>query len=509
MFEAAELGRSLSKTDFKNAEPALRLQLLDAQRRARAAGLPVILLINGVAGAGKGEMVNQLLEWLDSRGVQTHVFWDETDEETQRPRWWRYWRAMPAAGEIGVLFGGWYAHLIEDAQRGTLGDEGISGELETIRETERMLIDGGALLVKFWMHLPADEQARRVKKRRKDPKSHWRMAPETAKAANHYGKFIGIATRVVRETDTGEAPWYLIEATDPHFRDLTAGKTLLRAIDTRLAGKDSDGNLEVSHAPALPEAESARRTIVDHVPDDRVLSKADYKQHKQALDAELNRLGWKAFEARHSVVAVFEGWDAAGKGGAIRRLTEALDARLYRVIPIAAPSDEESDHHYLWRFWRQIPRDGYWTLFDRSWYGRVLVERVEGLAPQPDWARAYHEINSFEEQLAAHGITLLKFWLNITPEEQLKRFEARQEIPYKKHKITAEDWRNRDKWDDYKAAVNEMVIRTSTEYAPWHIIPANDKRYARIEVMRIARDAVARALETNQAQSEGKNKAKK
>ncbi|MFO7809717.1 polyphosphate:AMP phosphotransferase [Guyparkeria sp.] len=493
MFEAAELGRRLSKADFKDAVPSLRLQLLDAQRRARAANLPVLLLINGVAGAGKGELVNHLLEWLDSRGVQTHVFWDETDEEKQRPRWWRYWRAMPGGGEIGVLFGGWYQHLIEDAQHGRLKEDGVSGELERIRETEHMLINGGALLVKFWFHLPAREQARRVKERRRDPQSHWHMAPETAKEANHYDKFINIATRVVRETDTGEAPWFLIEATDPHFRDLTAGKTLLRAIDTRLANGTGQNPVKVSHAPALPAAESARRTIVDHVPDDRVLDKADYKHRKQSLDAQLNRLGWQGFETRRPVVVVFEGWDAAGKGGAIRRLTEALDARLYRVIPIAAPTDEEADHHYLWRFWRQVPRDGYWSIFDRSWYGRVLVERVEGFAPQPDWARAYHEINTFEEQLADHGVILLKFWLNITPQEQLRRFEARQQTPYKKHKITADDWRNRDKWDNYKAAVNEMVIRTSTEYAPWHIIPANDKRYARIEVMRIAAETVKKA----------------
>ncbi|KTG16908.1 MULTISPECIES: polyphosphate:AMP phosphotransferase [unclassified Guyparkeria] len=502
MFEAAELGRRLSKSDYREAEPELRAQLLEAQRRARAAGLPVLLLITGVAGAGKGELVNRLHEWLDSRNVRTHVFWDETDEEKQRPRWWRYWRAMPAAGEIGILFGGWYAKLLDDARQGQLGEEGIEGELDRIRQIERMLIDDGALLVKFWLHLPASEQARRVEARRRDPKSHWHMAPETAREANHYDEFIDLATRMVRETDTGESPWFLIEATDRHFRDLTAGKTLHRAIDTRLAAGDETATTRVSHAPALPEAETARRTIVDHVDTDLVLAKDEYKREKRALDTTINRLGWKGFEARHPVVAVFEGWDAAGKGGAIRRLTEALDARLYNVIPIAEPSDEEAAHHYLWRFWRQLPRDGYWTIFDRSWYGRVLVERVEGFASQPEWARAYHEINTFEEQLAEHGVTLLKFWLNITPEEQLQRFEARQETPYKQHKITDDDWRNRKKWDDYKAAVNEMVIRTSTEYAPWHIIPANDKRYARIEVMRIAAEAVKRDVKAAKKRKE-------
>ncbi|WP_019593578.1 polyphosphate:AMP phosphotransferase [Thioalkalivibrio sp. ALM2T] len=494
MFEAAELGRSVSKADYKQAEPDLRLALLQAQRQARHRGLPVILLLHGVAGAGKGEMLNQLLEWLDSRGVQTHVFWDETDEELQRPRWWRYWRKMPAAGNISVMFGAWYARLIEDFQQQRIDDDGVSAELERIREVEQMLIDDGALLVKFWLHLPQDEQARRVEKRRKDPQSHWHMAPETAKAAEHYEAFTDLATRVIRETDTGHSPWYLIEATDRRFRDLTAGRTLLRAIEARLSSADPAEPIRTSHAPALPESASAQVTILDQVDQSHAIDRPEYKKRKKALDPAINRLGWLGFEARHSVVVVFEGADAGGKGGAIRRLTEALDARLYQVIPIAAPNDEEALHHYLWRFWRQVPRDGYWTLFDRSWYGRVLVERVEGLAAEGEWRRAYHEINNFEAQLAEHGVTVLKFWLSIDPDEQLRRFEARKETPYKKHKITDEDWRNRERWDDYKAAVNEMVIRTSTEYAPWHIIPANNKRYARIEVMRIASEAVAQAL---------------
>ncbi|WP_019625845.1 polyphosphate:AMP phosphotransferase [Thioalkalivibrio sp. ALJT] len=494
MFEAAELGRSVSKADFKQAEPDLRLALLHAQRLARQRGLPVILLVCGVAGAGKGAMVNRLLEWLDSRGVQTHVFWDETDEELQRPRWWRYWRKMPAAGNVSVMFGAWYSRLIQEFLQQGVDAEGVGAELERIRAVEQMLIDGGALLVKFWLHLPRDEQARRVEKRRKDPQSHWHMAPETAQAAEHYGSFLSIATRVIRETDTGHAPWYLIEATDQRFRDLTAGKTLLRAIETRLSSAEPRETVRTSHAPALPDSASAQVTILDQLDLSLQLDRAEYKQARKALDPRINRLGWRGFEARHAVVVVFEGSDAGGKGGAIRRLTEALDARLYRVVPVAAPNDEEASHHYLWRFWRQMPRDGYWTIFDRSWYGRVLVERVEGFATEAEWRRAYHEINNFEAQLAEHGVTVLKFWLSIDRDEQLRRFEARKETPYKKHKITDEDWRNRERWDDYKAAVNEMIIRTGTEYAPWHIIPANDKRYARIEVMRIVSETLAQAL---------------
>jgi polyphosphate kinase 2 (PPK2 family) len=186
--------------------------------------------------------------------------------------------------------------------------------------------------------------------------------------------------------------------------------------------------------------------------------------------------------------------DAGGKGGAIRRITNAIDARLYQTIPIAAPTDEEKDHHYLWRFWRHIPRSGRVTVYDRSWYGRVLVERVEGFATEAEWKRAYLEINEFEEQLVESGIILFKFWMHIGQDEQLRRFKAREEVPYKQHKITDEDWRNREKWDQYKAAVNEMVIRTSTEYAPWELIPGNDKPYARIAVLQTICGGLRKAL---------------
>ncbi|MEJ2061618.1 MAG: polyphosphate:AMP phosphotransferase [Gammaproteobacteria bacterium] len=495
MFEAAELGRSVSKQDFKEAVPELRLGLLRAQRAARKAGIPVVVIIAGVSGAGKGEVVNRLFEWLDSRGVRVHAYWDETDEEKQRPRWWRFWRTMPAAGRIGILFGGWYTEPIVERVLGKDDDDVLEAELVRIADTERMLVRGGALVVKFWCHLPEQEQAKRIKEQRKDPHSHWRMAPETVQYAKHYSDFLPVCEHVLRETDTGEAPWYLIEATDRRYRDLTIGRTLLKAIETRLAAPPPDPDLTTSHAPALPEIDSARVTVLDHVDLSLALDHDEYREQMEHWQAEVNRLTWKAFRERRPCVVAFEGWDAAGKGGAIRRLIQAMDARLYHVEPFAAPTDEEKDHHYLWRFWRRLPRDGYCTLFDRSWYGRVLVERVEGYATPAEWARAYHEINDFEAQLADHGMGLLKFWLHIDEPEQLQRFTARENTAYKRHKITGEDWRNREKWGDYKAAVNEMVVRTSTEYAPWHLIPANDKRYARVTVLRTFAEVLQKMLD--------------
>ncbi len=224
------------------------------------------------------------------------------------------------------------------------------------------------------------------------------------------------------------------------------------------------------------------------------LDKTRYREKLARAQAKLNQLHRKALERGVSTVLVFEGPDAAGKGGAIRRLTAALDARHVQVIPIAAPTDEERAHHYLWRFWRHLSRAGRVTIFDRSWYGRVLVERVEGFASEEEWRRAYAEINDFEEQLIEHGTVLRKFWLHITKEEQLARFQAREKTPYKRWKLTDEDWRNRERWDDYAAAVNDMVEQTSTKKAPWVLVEGNDKRFARVKVATTVCEAMARAL---------------
>jgi len=496
MFEGAELGRKVDKADFRAEEPELRTRLLAAQRRAWRAGLPVVVLISGVDGAGKGEVVNRLNAWLDTRGLAVHAFWDASDEERERPRWWRYWRSLPARGRIAVLFGSWYADPIHERVTGQTDDAALDAELARIGQFERMLTEDGALFVKFWFHLPAEEQQRRLKKLAKDPKSRWHQAPDAlAASAARHDEFLRVAERALRETDAGIAPWYVIESTDRRYRDLTVGRTLLDAIEERLANHAPANGRHFSHAPHLPDADSAHVTVLDHVDLTQALDKEDYKQQLAHYQERLNALAWKAYAQKRSCVLLFEGWDAAGKGGTIRRLVSAIDARLYRVLPVAAPTDEERAHHYLWRFWRQLPRDGRVTVFDRSWYGRVLVERVEGLAEDVAWRRAYQEINDFEQQLVDHGTVLAKFWLHISPEEQLARFEARQQTPYKQHKITDEDWRNRERWDAYKAAVNEMVVRTSTEFAEWTLVPANDKRYARIEVLRTVCERLEKALD--------------
>jgi len=501
MFEGAKVGREVSKEHFKEQVPQLRTELLAAQREIRKRGVPVIVVVSGVEAAGKGEVINRLKEWLDPRGVSTHAFWDETEEEREKPRWWRFWRTMPGRGEMAILFESWYLAPINNRVRNRCSDAALDSELTRIADFERMLTEDGALIVKFWFHLDQTEQKRRLKELRRDDRSRWKMAPSLSKFSEQYTHFERIAERVIRHTDTGVAPWYLIEASDRRYRDLTVGKTLLETIRTRLTAPKTPQQPPVaSHAPSLPVAPEAQVTVLDHVDVAKTLDRETYKGKLKELQAELNELAWKAYNQKRSCVMVFEGVDAGGKGGTIRRITNAIDARLYQTIPIAAPTDEEKDHHYLWRFWRHIPRSGRVTVYDRSWYGRVLVERVEGFATEAEWRRAYLEINEFEEQLVDSGIILFKFWMHISQDEQLRRFKAREEVPYKQHKITEEDWRNREKWDQYKAAVNEMVIRTSTEYAPWELIAANDKPYARIAVLKTICGGLREAL----AQEAGK-----
>ncbi|MDD3518904.1 MAG: polyphosphate:AMP phosphotransferase [Chromatiales bacterium] len=498
MFEAAELGRTVSKEDYKTQIAELRAQLLAVQQQLRDSNVPVIVIIAGVDAAGKGEVVNRLNEWLDTRGIETHAYWDSTDEEKERPPYWRYWRNLPARGIIGIHFGAWYSHAI-DMRFDEIWDEGrLDAELSRIKDLEQMLTADDALILKFWFHLPRDVQKKRLAALEKDPRSRWHAAPQLSRKPKHYKQFLAVSERVIRETDSGHAPWFMIEATDRRYRDLTVGRTVLEAIRARLQHVEQHGgNGLSSHAPSLPQTPTAQVTVLDHVKLAGLDERGDYKERMQTYQGRLNELVWETYTQKRSCVMVFEGWDAAGKGGAIRRITNSIDARLYRVFPVAAPTDEERAHHYLWRFWRHLPRAGRLTIYDRSWYGRVLVERVEGFAAEHHWRRAYHEINEFEQQLAEHGIVLLKFWLHISKEEQLRRFRERERVAYKQHKITDEDWRNRERWGDYKAAVNEMVIRTSTEYAPWYLIPGEDKRVGRLEVIKTVCERLEAALKSS------------
>jgi len=485
MFETAELGRHFDKNEYKKQLPELRAELLQAQFTLSKTNMPVIIIVSGIDGAGRGDVVNALNEWLDTRGLETIALDSLTDEEGERPYYWRFWRQLPARGRIGIFFGGWYVDPIVQTAYEKMDTAQFNEALAHIRRFETMLVEDGALILKFWLHLSKKEQYKRLKKLEKNPHTRRSVSKRDWRHAKLYDQFVKTAEQAIRQTDSGEAPWLLVEATDWRYRDLTVARTVLESLAKHLSLESAQSEITTQSKPLTPTGTlPSTLTILDTVDLSQCLRGEEYSQALETYQGQLHRLAWAAYEQKCSTIIVFEGWDAGGKGGAIRRMTQAMDARLYRVISTAAPTDEERVHHYLWRFWRHIPRAGRVTIYDRSWYGRVLVERVEGFAKEKEWQRAYLEINDFEEQFAKHGNVVIKFWIHVSQDEQLRRFQEREKIPYKKHKITDEDWRNREKWDDYTIAVNEMVARTSTDFAPWTLVAGDDKRFARVQVLK-------------------------
>ncbi len=481
MFETAELGHKLSKEDYQAQEPELRMQLLEIQEDLKRAPFPVIILIGGVDGAGKGETVNLLHEWMDARYLQAYAFGAPSDEESERPEAWRFWRVLPPKGRIGIFFGSWYTRPIVDCAYNRTNEAELDAALISINTFEKELVDDGALIIKFWFHLSKSAQEKRLNALSESPKTRWRVTKTDWKHFKIYNTFRRISERALRTTSTGEAPWMVIEGADERYRSITVGNYILEQISKRLAEEKSSKKA----AAKTKEKKNNPDTLLDTLDLTQSLSDDKYKKQLEKYQGKLNLLYRKAKAQKRSAILVFEGWDAAGKGGLIRRITSAMDARDYQLIPIAAPTEEERAQHYLWRFWRHLPRAGRVTIFDRSWYGRVLVERVENFANEAEWKRAYAEIVNFEEQLHNHGIILLKFWVHIDKDEQARRFQLRQDTPYKHYKITDEDFRNRERWSDYEIAANEMVERTGTEFAPWHLIEANDKKFARIKALKI------------------------
>ena len=492
MLESAEIGHRIAKRTYAREEPKLRDALLNAQFDLSESGHgPVLLLISGVEGGGRGETANKLTEWMDPRHIHVVAFGPRTADEQARPAPWRYWRALPPKGRLGIFMSAWYNEVMLEHLRGASGTVELHARLQSIRQHELMLADEGVVLLKFWIHLSRKDQKKRLKALDRDPRTSWRVTRADWEASRVYNRSHHLWEHLLRETSTGVAPWYVVEGSDERYRYLTVGKILLKAMRTTVAATGA--------APKHPSAPPAP-SVIDNVKLIRdldlsqKLARTEYGRALEKYQGRLAKLVRHKRFAKHSLVLVFEGVDAAGKGGAIRRVTGALDARQYVTVPIAAPTEEERAQPYLWRFWKNVPPLGGIVIFDRSWYGRVLVERVEGFASASDWMRAYSEINQFEEQLVDGGAVVVKFWLQISDQEQLKRFKARERTSFKRFKITAEDWRNRKKWAQYERAVGDMVDRTSTEIAPWTLVEAEDKYFARVKVLKTIVDRLRDAL---------------
>jgi polyphosphate:AMP phosphotransferase len=476
--------------DYDSAIAELRDQLLDAQfelKKSRAFAL--VLIVTGLPGAGRSESVNRLIEWLDPKLISVHALGAPNADERHRPVMWRYWQALPERGRALIHFSGWYDHYLREE----LADPGMAKarerrRFERIVAHERILRADRVRVVKMHLHIAKSLQRKRLAALAGDPLTAWRVTAEDRWAAEHYGRVERVMERCLSATSHSAAEWHVIDGSDPCARELEVGRILLE--DMR-AGLEEAQRSGPQGRPLVSPRPTAR------LPSHQKGADLERDEYEEELAKQQRRLALltrsKPFRKR-SLVLAFEGMDAAGKGGAIRRLIHALDARQYRVVPISAPTEEELSYPYLWRFWQHVPARGRIAIFDRSWYGRVLVERVRGLTPEPDWRRAYGEIREFELQLAERKVVISKFWLQIGLDEQRQRFEARDGNPLKRFKVDPEDWENRRFYDGYQLAAREMIAKTDMPYAPWTVVEADDKRHARVKVLQTVCDALEAAL---------------
>jgi polyphosphate kinase 2 (PPK2 family) len=530
MLDQIDLERRIDKHEYKSRRRELQTRMYDLQQALFEARRPALIVFEGWAGTSKIGTIGLLTRRLDPRGLRVHPVTPPRTYETMYPWLYRFWLKIPSYGQIAIFDRSWYRQALAERTQDSISAAEWRGRCEDIVSFERQLADDGAIIVKFWLHISKHEQARRFHKLTSDPLTAWQVTDEDRWQQRHYRRVRAAVEDLISRTDTPYAPWRLLPASDKRFARVAVFEAIasgleahLGAVPPRAANSDeafddsgpslrrglaavqaaqlrgeraqSDNGQAPEpfpiHAGAVTTSQLTAPGILSRVDLSLKLDQKAYERDLVELQAKIYLLGLQVYHQKRPVVLVFEGWDAAGKGGAIKRITEKLDPRSYVVHAIAAPAGDDKAHHYLYRFWRRLPTRGNIGIFDRSWYGRVLVERIEGFASGDEWQRAYAEINEFERQLVEFGTIMCKFWMHISPEEQMRRFEERQSIPYKAWKLTDEDWRNREKWPQYERATNEMLLHTSTPAAPWTVIESEDKRFARIKVLR----TVVRRLE--------------
>jgi polyphosphate kinase 2 (PPK2 family) len=483
--EDVDLSRKLDKQEYKARMPKLQLKVGELQRALREKGIPVVIIFEGWGAAGKGTQINNLILSLDPRGFNVNLTKAATEEEYMRPFLWRFWLKLPAAGRIAIFDRSWYRRVLHDRVEKVADKEEWHRAFCEIESFERQLTDAGAIIIKFFLHISKKEQKKRFEALLENPSTAWKVSKNDWKQHKHYGNFKKCIEDMLDRTSSSFAPWTVVEANDHRFASIKILTTLVNALSADCAK---------SRLPTPPVLRGKVPSILDKTNLSLSMSREDYESALKGRQERLREIEHEIYMQRIPVLIVYEGWDAAGKGGNIRRLVQALDPRGYEVVPVAAPNDVEKAHHYLWRFWQKVPKAGHLTIFDRSWYGRVMVERVEGFCSEAEWMRAYREINEFEAHCADFGMIIVKFWLHIDQQEQLRRFKQREELAYKRWKITSEDWRNRKKWGVYKTAVDEMIHRTNTEHAPWTVVEANCKYFARIKTITTVIEAIEKKL---------------
>ncbi len=490
MLEKVDLDKKLSKEDYKREITILQERLGELQRECQKLQIPVMILFEGFGASGKGVQIGKLIQSLDPRGFCVYTTKAETKEERMHPFLWRFWTKTPEKGRIAIFDGSWYRKvLIDRFEKKTKGKE-IKTAYESIRAFEKQLTDDGCVLIKLLLDIDKKEQEVRLKKLLREQETSWRVSDWDLKRNKRYNEYAEMMEDMLCSTDTKYAPWSIVEATDRRYATVKIYHIVITVLEQQIVQRGLSKNLE-NHTEEKLEKDVTQETILSKVDLSYSLTREEYEKKRKKCQNKIQVLHGELYRRRIPVILCFEGWDAAGKGGVIKRLTEKMDPRGFVVNPTSAPNDTEKAHHYLWRFWGKIPKAGHIAIFDRTWYGRVMVERVERFCSEEEWKRAYQEINDMEKDFVNAGAVVLKFWLQIDKDEQERRFKDRQENPLKQWKITEEDWRNRQKWEQYEKAVEEMILKTSTDYAPWMIVEANNKYYARIKVM----EAVIKALE--------------
>ncbi len=494
MLEKIDLNVTMDKKSCKKAmeEAGARLSVL--QRECKAAGIPVMIVFEGMGAAGKGTQINHLIQYLDPRGFDVYACNRSTEDEQLRPFLWRYWTKTPAKGRIAVFDRSWYRSVLVDRFDGLVPENQVSNAYQDILCFERQLTDDGTVIIKFFLYIDKKEQKKRFRKLSESKETAWRVTPEDRERNRHFARYQQITEEMLEHTDTEYCHWTIVEAVNREYAAMKIVSAVADRLAWELEARKTDQAAPQNRGNYSPSGDRFKNGVLSGIDLSKSLTEAEYKEKLKHLQARLEQLHSELYRLRIPVVLGFEGWDAGGKGGAIKRLTSHLDPRGYRVCPTSAANDIEKVHHYLWRFWNNVPKGGHIAIFDRTWYGRVMVERIEGFCTEAEWKRAYQEINEMEAHMANSGTVVLKFWLHIDKDEQERRFKDRQANPAKQWKITDEDWRNRAKWDVYEEAVNEMLVRTSTTYAPWIVVEGNDKRYARVKVLQTVVDALEKKI---------------